>query len=164
MNSARFVPLCLKVMRSRVPFVPEDGMKVIVRGSVQVYERDGIYQIYCETMVPDGIGALYLAFEQRKKKLEAAGLFDPAHKRPLPAYPQCIGIVYLKNGCGASGYFKYSKKTISDCTCALIPGIGAGRIRTTVDCGCDSRGFRLRSDRCDDCRTRRRFHGGSLGV
>lgn len=83
---------------SRVRFAPEDGMKVIVTCSVQVYERDGVYQLYCEAMQPDGIGELYLAFEQRKEKLQKEGLFDPAHKRPLPRYPKRIGVVTSKTG------------------------------------------------------------------
>lgn len=110
----------------RVPFTPEDGMKVIVRGSVQVYERDGIYQIYCETMVPDGIGALYLAFEQRKKKLEAAGLFDPAHKRPLPVYPQCIGIVTSKTGAALQDILNILKRRYPLVRVILFPVLVQG--------------------------------------
>lgn len=129
---------------SRVPFVPEDGMKVIVRGSVQVYERDGIYQIYCETMVPDGIGALYLAFEQRKKKLEAAGLFDPAHKRPLPAYPQCIGIVTSKTGAALQDILNILRRRYPIARVLLFPVLVQGEsapqsiaaaIREASDCG-----------------------------
>lgn len=83
---------------SRLNFVPEDGMKVIVRGQVSVYPRDGIYQIYVSDIQPDGIGALYLAYEQLKASLEAEGIFAPEHKRPIPKYPQKIGIVTAKAG------------------------------------------------------------------
>ena len=68
----------------RLRFRPENGMKVIAMGRVTVYPRDGAYQLYCTTMTTDGVGDLYAAFEQLKKKLAAQGLFDPAHKKPLP--------------------------------------------------------------------------------
>ncbi|OUM96862.1 MAG: exodeoxyribonuclease VII large subunit [Thermobacillus sp. ZCTH02-B1] len=82
----------------KLPFMPRDGTKVIARGSVAVYERDGNYQFYVTQMQPDGIGSLYLAFEQLKRKLEAEGLFDPARKRPLPRYPRTIGVVTSPTG------------------------------------------------------------------
>lgn len=73
-------------------------MSVIVFGSVQLYDRDGVCQIYCSDIQPDGVGALYMAFEQLKERLDREGLFDPAHKRPLPPLPRRIGIVTSKNG------------------------------------------------------------------
>ena len=74
-------------------FQPENGMKVVVSGRVSVYPRDGAYQLYCTRMTPDGVGELALAFEQLKNKLHRAGLFDPARKQPLPAYPRRIALV-----------------------------------------------------------------------
>lgn len=82
----------------RLRFKPDNGMKVSVRGRISVYERDGIYQIYAEGIVPDGVGSLYAAFEKLKAKLNAEGLFDEAHKKPLPAYPERIGVVTAKTG------------------------------------------------------------------
>ena len=79
-------------------FVPQNGMKAILFGSIQLFERDGICQINCADMQPDGLGALYLALEQRKRRLEAEGIFDPAHKRPLPPLPRRIGVVTSANG------------------------------------------------------------------
>ncbi len=78
---------------SRLCFVPASGMRVIISANVQVYERDGIYQLYVNDMQPDGIGALYIAFEQLKERLLVEGLFDESLKKPLPEFPTKIGIV-----------------------------------------------------------------------
>lgn len=83
---------------SLLPFMPENGMKVIIRGYISVFERDGQYQLYAEEMQPDGIGALYIAFEKLKKKLEAEGLFDASRKRRLPFLPGAIGVVTSSTG------------------------------------------------------------------
>ncbi|MBQ9851805.1 MAG: exodeoxyribonuclease VII large subunit [Ruminiclostridium sp.] len=74
-------------------FRPENGMKVVVSGRVSVFPRDGAYQLYCATMVPDGVGELAFAFEQLKNRLHKEGLFDPAHKKPIPAHPRTIALV-----------------------------------------------------------------------
>lgn len=82
----------------KLQFQPENGMSVLATGSVRLYERDGSVQLYCERLQPEGIGALAMAFEQRKQKLAALGWFDPARKRPLPAFPRRIGVVTSKTG------------------------------------------------------------------
>src|SRR5260370_4592473 len=87
-------------MRS-VRIRPEDGLKVSVRGSISVYEARGEYQIYVESMEPVGRGALQLAFEQLKKRLEAEGLFDARHKKPLPVLPSRIGLIASPTGAAA---------------------------------------------------------------
>ena len=79
-------------------FMPQNGMRVIVRCRISLFERDGAFQVYVNEMFPDGIGAAQLAFEQLKAKLEQEGLFAAEHKKPLPAYPKCIGIVTSKTG------------------------------------------------------------------
>ena len=81
-----------------VNFKPENGMKVILTGRISVFPRDGQYQLYVNYMQPDGLGALYLALEQLKRKLSAEGLFDEARKRPIPAAPQKIGIITSPTG------------------------------------------------------------------
>ena len=84
----------------RLRFRPENGMMVLAAGRITVYPRDGAYQLYCVSMTPEGAGDLSVAFEQLKKKLSAEGLFDPAHKKPLPAYPHRIAII--TSGAGAA--------------------------------------------------------------
>lgn len=82
----------------RVRFVPTDGLKVMIRGNIRMYEREGTIQFYAEEMEPSGLGQLYLAFEQLKKKLAEEGLFDPLRKKAIPRFPQCIGIVTSPTG------------------------------------------------------------------
>ena len=82
----------------KCPFTPEYGMRVIVRGRVSSFVRDGKYQIYVEEMQPDGIGGLYLAYEQLKGKLESEGLFDQSRKKPLPKYPRSVGVITSPTG------------------------------------------------------------------
>jgi exodeoxyribonuclease VII large subunit len=79
-------------------FKPEEGMKIIARGRVSLYEPTGNYQFYVEDMQPDGIGALTLAFEQLKKKLQSKGLFDSAHKKPIPKFPKSVGVITSPTG------------------------------------------------------------------
>jgi len=79
-------------------FKPQDGLRVVARGRVSVYDPKGEYQLVCEHVEPEGLGALQLAFEQLKQRLQAAGLFDPRRKRPLPAWPRKIGIVTSLDG------------------------------------------------------------------
>lgn len=74
-------------------FRPENGMKVVAFGRVTVFPRDGQYQLYCSELTPDGVGDLHVAFEQLKQKLYQEGLFDPAHKKPIPRYPRKIALI-----------------------------------------------------------------------
>ena len=83
---------------SRLRFRPENGMKVLAMGRITVFPRDGAYQLYCTGLTPDGVGDLHVAFEQLKAKLLAEGLFDRAHKKPLPVYPHRIAIVTSSAG------------------------------------------------------------------
>lgn len=83
---------------AKLKFRPESGMKVIAKGRVTVFPRDGQYQLYISDMIPDGMGALAVAFEQLKKKLSQEGLFDPGHKKPIPKYPERIALVTSPTG------------------------------------------------------------------
>ncbi|WP_248930844.1 exodeoxyribonuclease VII large subunit [Paenibacillus hamazuiensis] len=82
----------------RLSFMPREGSKVLACGNISVYERDGQYQFYVSQMQPDGIGSLYLAFEQLKKKLEAEGLFAASRKRPIPRFPKAVGVITSPTG------------------------------------------------------------------
>ena len=90
--------IMFKSYAERLAFKPKDGMKVMVFGSVSVFERDGVYQIYVKTMMEDGMGDLHEQFEQLKAKLEKEGLFDEVHKKPIPLYPKVIGVLTSQTG------------------------------------------------------------------
>ena len=87
-----------KSAASGLNFKPEDGMRVMARGRVAVYEAGGAYQLYIYEMIPDGVGELYIAYEQLKKRLEAEGIFAPEHKKPIPQYPEKVGVVTAATG------------------------------------------------------------------
>ena len=105
----------------RLRFRPENGMKVIAMGKVSVYPRDGAYQLYCTAMAMDGIGDLYAAFEQLKKKLAAQGLFDPAHKKQLPQYPGTIGIITSEAGAAVHDMLRILRKRYPLTKVRLLP-------------------------------------------
>lgn len=105
----------------RLRFRPENGMKIIAMGKVSVYPRDGAYQLYCAAMTMDGVGDLYAAFEQLKKKLAAQGLFDPAHKKPLPRYPGTIGIITSSAGAAVHDMLQILRKRYPLSKIRLLP-------------------------------------------
>ena len=90
--------IMFKSYAERLAFKPKDGMKVMVFGSVSVFERDGVYQIYAKSMMEDGIGDLHEQFEQLKAKLEKEGLFEQSHKKIIPLYPNVIGVLTSQTG------------------------------------------------------------------
>lgn len=90
--------IMFKSYAERLAFKPKDGMKVMVFGSVSVFERDGVYQIYAKTMMEDGMGDLHEQFEKLKAKLEKEGLFDELHKKPIPLYPKVVGVLTSQTG------------------------------------------------------------------
>ncbi len=105
----------------RLKFRPENGMKVIAMGKISAYPRDGAYQLYCSTMALDGAGDLHAAFEQLKAKLAAQGLFDPAHKKPIPAYPGTIGIVTSSAGAAIHDMLRILNKRYPLTKVRLLP-------------------------------------------
>ena len=111
-------------------FEPKDGMKVIVYGTVSVFERDGIYQIYCKNMQEDGMGSLYTAYEELKKKLELEGLFDESHKKKIPFMPKVIGVLTSNTGAVIRDIINVSTRRNPKVCIRLYPvpvqGAGAG--------------------------------------
>ena len=105
----------------RLRFRPENGMKVVVTGRVTVFPRDGAYQLYCNTMTPEGVGDLAVAFEQLKAKLYAEGLFDPAHKKSLPAYPEKIAIVTSSAGAAVHDMIRILRRRYPIAKVILLP-------------------------------------------
>lgn len=105
----------------RLRFKPENGMKVIAIGTISVYPRDGAYQLYCTNLTMDGIGDLYAAFEQLKTKLAQQGLFDPAHKKPIPQYPKTIAIVTSSAGAAIHDMLRILRKRFPLTKVLLLP-------------------------------------------
>ncbi|WP_144511051.1 exodeoxyribonuclease VII large subunit [Bacillus sp. FJAT-22090] len=97
-DTARVTSVMFAMNARTLKFMPESGMNVLVRGDINVFEAAGQYQLYASSMQPDGIGELFLAFEQLKKKLESEGLFHPSRKKAIPAFPKKIGVVTSKTG------------------------------------------------------------------
>lgn len=110
----------------KMPFIPEDGMKVVAHGRISSFIRDGQYQIYCDSMEPDGIGALYIAFEQLKRKLESEGLFYPARKRPLPKIPSRVGIITSPTGAAVRDMINVCGRRFPFATLVLYPSLVQG--------------------------------------
>jgi len=111
---------------SRVKFRPIDGMKVLVKGKIAVYEATGAYQIYVEEMEQDGLGNLYIEFEKLKKKLAAEGLFDPSKKKKIPKVPRKIGIVTASTGAAIKDILTTIKRRYPICETILFPSLVQG--------------------------------------
>lgn len=120
-ESAAVRCVMFKSSAARLRFRPANGMKIIAMGSVSVFPRDGAYQLYCTAMAMDGVGDLYAAFEELKKKLAAQGLFDPAHKKPLPKYPGTIGIVTSSAGAAVHDMLRILRARYPLTTVRLFP-------------------------------------------
>lgn len=112
-------------------FMPENGMKVLAFGRISVYERDGQYQLYIEKMEPDGLGALYITYEQLKNKLESEGLFDNKYKKSIPKFPEKIGVVTSPTGAAIRDILNVIKRRypLADVTIypTLVQGEGAAK-------------------------------------
>ncbi|MGN0523279.1 MAG: exodeoxyribonuclease VII large subunit [Eubacterium sp.] len=107
-------------------FQPENGMKVICFGQIGVYERDGVYQLYCRDMQPQGVGSLTIAFEQLKEKLEAEGLFREDNKKPIPKYPKKIGVVTSKMGAAVEDIKNVISRRYPLCDIIIVPTVVQG--------------------------------------
>jgi len=119
--SAQIRCVCFRTQARLLKFRPEDGLHVTVRGGLSVYEQRGEYQIYVELIEPVGLGALQLAFEQLKNRLEAEGLFDPARKKPLPVLPRTIGLVTSPTGAAVRDILRILRRRFPNLRLKLYP-------------------------------------------
>lgn len=113
---------------SKLTFVPKDGMKVLVVGRVSIYEPNGGYQIYINEMISDGVGNLYLKFEELKKKLSNEGLFDPVHKKKIPKFPTKIGIITAPTGAAIRDILSTIKRRFPSVETILFPALVQGEL------------------------------------
>ncbi len=107
-------------------FKPEDGMKVLARGRIGVYEQSGTYQLYINEMTPDGVGELYIAYEQLKKKLELEGLFDDAAKKPIPQFPERVGVITATTGAAVRDIINVITRRYPYCEIIIYPSLVQG--------------------------------------
>ena len=125
-EESRISSIMFATHASKLKFIPSDGMKVLVRGKISVYEPTGNYQIYIDEMQEDGIGNLYIAFEQLKAKLSKEGLFDIDHKKTLPKIPKRIGIVTAPTGAAIKDIISTIKRRFPICETIIFPTLVQG--------------------------------------
>ena len=125
-DTSRINAIMFQGNASKIPFLPVDGMKVLVSGRVSVYEQSGSYQLYVDTMLEDGVGSLYLAFNQLKEKLEKEGLFRPDHKKSIPKIPEKIGIITAPTGAAIKDILSTIKRRFPLVETILFPALVQG--------------------------------------
>lgn len=125
-DKARILAVMFSSANRRMKFTPENGMKVLVRGDVTVYEGSGQYQIYVHDMQPDGVGDLYLAFEQLKEKLTKEGLFAVEHKKPIPKFPATVGVVTSPTGAALRDIITTIKRRYPIAKILILPALVQG--------------------------------------
>ena len=127
-ENSRINAIMFSFNASKLKFMPEDGMKVLVKGKISVFESTGNYQIYIEQMLEDGVGNLHIAFEQLKKKLEKEGLFDPKHKKKIPKIPMKVGIITASTGAAVKDILSTIKRRFPVCKTILFPCLVQGEL------------------------------------
>lgn len=118
--------IMFKSYAENLNFIPENGKKVIIKGKVSVYEKEGTYQLYCYEMGEEGIGELFIAFSELKNKLEKQGLFDISHKRPIPKYPRKIGVVTSSTGAAIRDIINVTRRRNSSMNLLIYPALVQG--------------------------------------
>lgn len=127
-ENSRINAIMFSFNASKIKFIPEDGMKVLVKGKISVFESTGNYQIYVDEMLEDGVGNLHIAFEQLKKKLEQEGLFDPKYKKEIPKIPMKVGIVTASTGAAVKDILSTIKRRFPICKTILFPCLVQGEL------------------------------------
>lgn len=120
-DTATVKSVMFKTAASKLKFLPENGMRVLCRGRVSIYDRDGSYQFYIEEMIPEGIGELSVAFSQLKEKLESEGLFKDIYKKPIPKTPQKIGVITSPTGAAVQDIINVLSRRYPICEMVLFP-------------------------------------------
>ena len=123
---SRLSCVMFKTYTCKLNFLPEDGMKVVIKGKVSVYQKDGTYQLYCEEIKPEGMGDLYLAFQKLKEKLEKQGLFEAKHKKALPKYPKRIGVITSPTGAAIRDIINVIKRRNNNVDVLIYPALVQG--------------------------------------
>ncbi len=118
--------IMFKSNASRIKFLPENGMNVLVMGSISVFKRDGVYQLYAADMIPDGVGSVHVAFEQLKEKLRKEGLFDDSAKRPIPRLPKKIAVVTSRTGAALQDVINVLSRRYPIAELAIFPALVQG--------------------------------------
>lgn len=125
-ETSKINAIMFRTNASKLTFLPTEGMKVLVTGSISVYEASGNYQIYVEDLIEDGIGNLYIAFEKLKKKLETEGLFDAQYKKPIPKIPEHVGIITASTGAAVRDMISTIRRRFPLCETILFPCLVQG--------------------------------------
>lgn len=134
-DGAQIKAIMFRSSAIKLKFIPENGMKVTLFGSISVFPRDGVYQMYVTSMQPDGIGALYLAYEQLKLKLESEGLFNDEHKKPIPQFPERVGVITSPTGAAVRDIINVIGRRYPLATIYIYPALvqGEGAAKTLID-------------------------------
>ena len=125
-ENSKINAIMFKTNAAKIKFMPVDGMKVLISGRITIYEATGGYQIYVDDMMEDGLGNLYLAYEQLKEKLKNEGLFDPKYKKKIPKIPENIGVVTAKTGAAVKDIVSTIKRRFPICNIYLFPSLVQG--------------------------------------
>ncbi|MBR2557703.1 MAG: exodeoxyribonuclease VII large subunit [Methanobrevibacter sp.] len=127
-KNSQIPAVMFKGRKRSLKFEPENGMKVLIKGKIEVYERDGKYQLYASTLTEDGIGELHIAYEQLKKKLDKEGLFDDAHKKEIPKYPKKIGVITARTGAAVKDIITTIKRRYPYCEILVFSTLVQGKM------------------------------------
>lgn len=127
-ENSRINAIMFSFNASKLKFIPEDGMKILVKGKISVFESTGNYQIYVEDMLEDGVGNLHIAFEQLKKKLGEEGLFDSKYKKEIPKIPMKVGIITASTGAAVKDILSTIKRRFPICKTILFPCLVQGEL------------------------------------
>jgi len=125
-KGARIQAVMFQTYNRQLKFRPEDGMNVFVRGEISVYEPSGTYQVYVKEIEPDGVGSLYLAYEELKRNLEKEGLFDQKYKKPIPKYPSYVGVITSPTGAAIRDILTTIRRRYPLCKVVLLPALVQG--------------------------------------